>query len=143
MSKRATAVTYNLRFSTVSGTVTVPVPVPRGPMRLADLVPVAQRVAQHNVDSAIALDKKEGREVSCRRGCAACCRQIVPISAPEAFRLADHVLALDPRRRDRMLGRIDAVESAIQAAGLLDELEALTTDTHVDRSSLSARYFER
>jgi Fe-S-cluster containining protein len=142
MSKRAAEATYTLRFPTVNGRVAMQVQVPRGPMRLRDLVPIAQRVSQHHVDRALVLEKKEGREVSCRRGCVACCRQIVPISAPEAFRLADHVLALGGKRRDRILARIDATESAIQAAGLLEELEALAADTHDDPRSLAARYFD-
>jgi Fe-S-cluster containining protein len=143
MSKRAAVATYNLRFSTADGQVTrTQLQVPQGPLRLRDLVPLAQRVAQLDVDAALAREKKERREVSCRRGCAACCRHVVPVSAPEAFRLAEHVIALDEKRRDRVLGRIDAVESAIQAAGLLSELEALADDTHDDRGSIAARYFD-
>ncbi len=84
--------------------------MPRGPMRLKDLVPIAQqRGAGERRPGAARTRRDKGREVSCRRGCAACCRQIVPISAPEAFRLADHVLALDAPIRDRILARIDAV----------------------------------
>jgi Fe-S-cluster containining protein len=142
MSSRAAVATYNLRVATVDGPVTTPIQMPRGPARLHDLVPLAQRVAQIHVERALAREKRERREVSCRRGCAACCRQIVPISAPEAFRLAEHVLAFDEERRERFLSRIDAVESAIQAAGLLADLEGLESVDHGHRSSTAARYFD-
>jgi Fe-S-cluster containining protein len=143
MGKPARAITYNLRFPTVSGHSTMAVQVPRGPMRLRDLVPLAQRITMINVDQVVAAEKLEGREVSCRRGCAACCRQIVPVSAPEAFRLADHVLALDERTREQYLARIDAAESAVEAAGLMSELSAIAEGGAAgDLVSLASRYFE-
>jgi Fe-S-cluster containining protein len=143
MGKRAAMATYTLRFPTANGPVTTQVEVPRGATRLRDLVPLAQRITQQNVERAVSVEKKEGRAVSCGRGCAACCRQVVPISAPEAFRLADHVIALDAKRRDRILARIDAVETEIQAAGLLQELDEVRAGTHPDRSGFAARYFEQ
>jgi Fe-S-cluster containining protein len=102
-------------------------------------------LARLNINGqAISVEKKEGREVSCKRGCAACCRQLIPISAPEAFRLADQVLALDDRTRDQYLGRIDAAESAVEAAGLMQELEAIAGGGTIgDVKALAARYFEK
>lgn len=139
----AATATYNLRIPTASGHSTMQVQVPRGPMRLADLVPLAQRITMLHVDQAIEAERRDGREVSCKRGCAACCRQLVPVSAPEAFRLADHVLALDDRSRDVLLARIDAAESAVEAAGLMAELEAIAAGAAVaDVKALAARYFE-
>lgn len=143
MGKPAAAATYKLRFPTVGGHSTMQVQVPRGPMRLRDLVPLAQRVTSINVEQAVEQEKREGRLVSCKRGCAACCRQLVPISAPEAFRLADHVLSLDDRTRDLFLARIDAAESAVEAAGLMQELEAIAAGGSAgDVKALAARYFE-
>ncbi len=127
----------------MDGPAKMEVLVPRGPMRLKDLVPIAQQVARENVDRAFAHEKNKGNEVSCKSGCAACCRQIVPISAPEAFRQAEHVLGLDPPRRDRNLARIDAVDGELQATGLLDELAALAGGTHPSREDLGNRYFDR
>jgi Fe-S-cluster containining protein len=143
MGKGSAAVTVTLKLPKADGQFSMQVKVPRGPMRLRDLVPIAQRISLHNVDHSLALEKKAGRRVSCKRGCAACCRQIVPISAPEAFRLADHVLSLDARTRERALGRIDAVESEIQAAGLLSELEALAAGEPCDMGATARRYFEQ
>lgn len=144
MGKTTGTATYSLRIPTIQGSSTMQVQVPRGPMRLGDLVPLAQRITMLHVDQAVEIEQKEGREVSCKRGCAACCRQLVPISAPEAFRLADHVLSLDDRTRDMFLGRIDAAESAIEAAGLVQELEAIASGgAPEDVKALAARYFER
>ncbi|MBL8720603.1 MAG: YkgJ family cysteine cluster protein [Myxococcales bacterium] len=42
---------------------------------------------------AIARSTREGQPITCREGCAHCCRQLVPLSAPEAFHLAGVVAA--------------------------------------------------
>lgn len=144
MGKAAASATYSLRIPTLKGHSTMQVQVPRGPMRLSDLVPLAQRITAMHADQAIQNERQEGREISCKRGCAACCRQLVPVSAPEAFRLADHVLALDDVTRDLFLARIDAAESAVAAAGLMEELEAIMNGgASGDVKALAARYFER
>lgn len=118
--------------------------VPRGPIRLQDIVPLAQNIAQIQGERSIAFERKEGREISCKAGCGACCRQLVPISAPEAFRLADRILGLEDNLRDEFLARVETVESAIQAAGLMQVLEGLANGEPMgDARSLASRYFEK
>lgn len=133
---------FKIRFPTVSGVAKVEVEVPRGPMRLGDLVPLAQKITTIHVEQALVLERQEGRDIACKRGCAACCRQLVPVSAPEAFRLADQVLALDDRTREIFLARIDAAENEVQARGLMDELSSIAEGRAIDDvRGLAARYF--
>ena len=73
--------------------------VPGGPMRLADLVPLAWSVSDQLVRRGLLVAQGAGHMPPCHRGCAACCRYAVPLSVPEAFRLADDVAALPPGRR--------------------------------------------
>lgn len=144
MAKAKAASKYTIRIPAVDGSFAMQVRVPRGPTRLQDIVPIAQNIARIQGDRSIAFERKEGRETSCKAGCGACCRQLVPISAPEAFRLADHILGLGDNLRNEFLARVDAVESAIEAAGLLQELEGLTRGEPMrDARSLASRYFEK
>jgi len=144
MAKAEAASKYTIRIPAVDGSFAMQVHVPRGPTRLRDIVPIAQSITQIQGERSIAFERKEGREISCKAGCGACCRQLVPISAPEAFRLADHILGLEDHLRDEFLARVDAVESAIEAAGLMQELEGLTIGEPVgDARSLASRYFEK
>ena len=144
MAKAKAASKYTIRIPAVDGSFAMHVHVPRGPTRLRDIVPIAQNIAQIQGERSIAFERKEGREISCKAGCGACCRQLVPISAPEAFRLADHILGLDDDLRDGFLARVDAVESAIEAAGLMQELEGLASGEPMgDARSLASRYFEK
>jgi Fe-S-cluster containining protein len=136
--KEKGSVRYVLRVPTATGKATVEARVPRGPMRLAELVPLAQRFTDVAVEQAIKLETQEGRPLSCAKGCAACCRQIVPISAPEAFRLADAIIALPEPRRDAVLARFDAAESELLARGMLARLDALIESDGGEGQSLGA-----
>jgi Fe-S-cluster containining protein len=127
----------------MTGKTSVEVRVPRGPMRLADLVPLAQRFTDVAVEQSIELSAKEGQPLSCSKGCAACCRQLVPISGPEAFRLADAIIELPEARRDAFLARFDQVESELSARGLLAKLDQLVASGGQghDLGALAAEYF--
>src|SRR5687767_9839359 len=78
---------------------TIPVAVPHGPSTLLDLLPPARALADAVSNAAIADAQRKGRCVTCSAGCAACCRQMVGISAVEAQALADLVAAMPPDRR--------------------------------------------
>lgn len=62
--------------------------------RLSDIVPLARaissRLAAATMDGFVA----DGRSVPCRKRCAACCHYLVPLSVPEAFRLAEELSAM-------------------------------------------------
>lgn len=84
---------------------------------LADLLPAAREASRIATDLAIAAG---GRPVSCRAGCAACCRQIVPISVVEARAIARAVDALPDDRRRATRARFAQAVKAMEAIGILD-----------------------
>jgi Fe-S-cluster containining protein len=109
-------------------------------MRLADLVATAVGLTEIMVRRARTFEEKAGRAVSCCAGCGACCRQMVPLSAPEAFQLADFIDSLAPHHREAVMTRFDAVVDALDRETLLASL--VDTDLLADASkALSMRYF--
>ena len=54
---------------------------------------VRQLIEQGLVNAVVAA-AEAGKAISCRKGCGACCRQLVPISRTEAERLLSTVAAL-------------------------------------------------
>jgi len=78
--------------------------------RLADIVPAA-RVLSTKLALAVS-DKlrKEGMSVPCCKGCSACCNHLIPLSAPEVFRMREEVLAM-PENRGRAV-----LQSCLNAA---------------------------
>ncbi len=71
------------------------------PMRLADVVPLARSICDQVVHRTIEHIQAGGEAPSCHRGCGACCRYIVPLSVPEAFRLHEDISAMPAEQRAR------------------------------------------
>jgi Fe-S-cluster containining protein len=94
-------------------------PTPAG---LAALVPLAQRMTDALADTAALAERAEGREVSCRAGCGACCRQLVVLSIPEALWIADLVAGLEPGRRAEVVARFRTIASDLEARGMVEGL---------------------
>jgi Fe-S-cluster containining protein len=92
--------------------------VQTGPMRLAELVPLACELAELHVARSGDAERRAGRTISCRAGCGACCRQMVPLSPPEVFYLGEVVGRSDPARRERWREGFDRVIRAATEAGL-------------------------
>lgn len=92
--------------------------VPRGACAPEALLPSAQALANQVADLGEARARREGHRISCTKGCGACCRQLVPISPPEARHLAALVAALPRERAAEVRQRFADALSKIEAAGL-------------------------
>ena len=64
-----------------------------------------------------------GGAVSCRVGCAACCRQLAPVAPAEARHLRRVVAAMEPDRQTRVFRRFGAARERLARAGLIELLE--------------------
>ncbi len=62
------------------------VPAPKA--RMDHLLPLFRTLDNHVIDIAVADAQRRGAQVSCSKGCSACCRsQPVPVTPPEAYAL--------------------------------------------------------
>ncbi len=104
----AAAMSGTVAVSAGGETLELSVTVPAGPARLDALLPLFHGVADAVVDGAAALAAASGRPVTCGMGCAACCRQAVPVSPSEARALAALVAALPVERRTVVEARFAA-----------------------------------
>ena len=91
-----------------------------GPMRLIELLPLARTICEGITAISLARVKAEGRTISCKAGCGACCRQLAPISPAEAVRLAKVVEGMPKGRRRAVKERFAAAVKRMEEAGLLD-----------------------
>src|SRR5439155_6346622 len=98
------------------------VSVDAGPTHLMDLLPLAQNIANAIVGAAVEDIVEEGKSISCKKGCGACCRQLVPISQVEARRIRDLVEAMPEPRRSQVRARFTEARRYLDEAGLLDKL---------------------
>jgi hypothetical protein len=83
---------FNLEF--VDRTISASVDLPTSPVTRTELLPVLQGFTNAIVGLAEARASEAGLAVSCRKGCGACCRQLVPVAEPELRHLAEVVAAM-------------------------------------------------
>lgn len=115
----------DLALTTPAGEVMVPIEVPTGFVPITAIVSTLRTVGER----AISLEEHRavaaGMRISCQKGCAACCRMLVPVSPPEAHALHDLIDSLPADRREAVLGRLDEARRHLQQAGLLEQLTAI------------------
>jgi Fe-S-cluster containining protein len=95
--------------------------VPAGQTNLTQILPVIQSLENSLVEGVVA-QLEAGRTVSCKAGCGACCRQIVPLSIFEAEALASWIRSLPESRQLELSERFHQALLKLDAAGLIDRL---------------------
>jgi Fe-S-cluster containining protein len=107
-----------------AGRIELEVAVPPGEARVEQFLPLARALLEQIVDITVTEVQSEGRRISCRAGCGACCRQLVPIGEAEARAVRDLVEAMPEPRRLEIRARFTAALQRLDAAGLLEQLRA-------------------
>jgi Fe-S-cluster containining protein len=112
----------DLSIATPAGPVTATVEVSTGFVPVTQIVPLLRRLGQQ----AQALEQQRataaGQAISCAKGCAACCRMLIPVSVPEAFALRDMVASLPESRRTSIRHALVDTAVRLDRAGLLAQL---------------------
>ncbi|MGQ0582948.1 MAG: YkgJ family cysteine cluster protein [Reyranella sp.] len=107
--------TATLRLTVGDLRVVHPITVPSAPVPATDVVPALQGLV-----NAVVAAAEVGQSISCRKGCGACCRQLVPVSRTEGERLLALVETMPADRRKILHARFAAAETILDAAGLSD-----------------------
>jgi Fe-S-cluster containining protein len=133
-------VSFSLRVG--EGSLQASLEVPAGQITLTQLLPVLQTFDSGIVGHIAAQAAAVGRPVSCRAGCGACCRQMVPLSIFEAEALYEWFLTLPKARQAELEKRFHDGLLALRDAGILEQL--LEKDWLFDMkavSRISINYF--
>lgn len=104
--------TATLRLTVGDLRIAYPVTVPDAAVPAREIVPALQGLVNAVVSAA-----ESGKAISCRKGCGACCRQLVPVSRTEGERLLDLVEAMPRERRKEIRRRFAAAEAVLAPAG--------------------------
>ena len=91
--------TADVRMTVAGRPVHLRLTVPTAPAPVGDLLPLYHGLANLVVGIAEEQVTANGEHISCRAGCGACCRQIVPISESEAHAVKKLVDNLPEQRR--------------------------------------------
>ncbi len=135
--------TFSARLKLAAGDLAVEttVAVPAEPVPATAMLPALRQIVDAAVAAAEAREASQGRTVSCRKGCSACCRQLVPISTVEAHAIRALVDALPPVRRHSVRKRFAAAADRLRAAGLRDPLLNPPSRRKDDEPALGRAYF--
>lgn len=90
---RSVVATVSLELNVFGEPVCFEIKVEDKQARLSDIVPLARAISSRLVAATMDGFVAVGKSVPCRKGCAACCHYLVPLSVPEAFRLTEELSA--------------------------------------------------
>lgn len=113
---------FDIALNTPAGQLTTTVEVPTGFVPVTAIVPLMRRLGEEAQALEETRSIEAGKTISCRKGCAACCRMMVPLSAPEAFALREFVRSLPAERQQRISTRVAQTKSLLLSHGLWHRL---------------------
>jgi len=119
-SSNAVEVSFSLRIG--EGTLNASVAVPAGKTTITNLLPVLQDFDSRMINRVVDEAAEAGQPISCRKGCGACCRQMVPLSIFEAEFLGDWFNALPKERQAELEERFHRGLIRLKEAGVLDKI---------------------
>lgn len=125
---------HRVELMTPDGPIRGRVQVDMGPMRIAELVPTATELTQVLGMKAQQRVERFGMKISCRAGCGACCRQMVPVSPPEAYFIADRIARTGDLERAHLLRKFDRIEAHLASLDMVPPL----LDAEVNSSPVRA-----
>jgi Fe-S-cluster containining protein len=104
--------------------ITATAEVPAGQTNLTQLLPILRELDDSLIGAAASQAVAAGRSISCKAGCGACCRQLVPISIFEAEALTAWVRTLPESQQQEIALRFDQALRKLAAGGILERLVA-------------------
>jgi Fe-S-cluster containining protein len=106
----------------------------------SDVLPVCDMLTE--MGSAIA--GSFGRTVSCGKGCGVCCRQMVPLSPPEAAIIADVVDQMPLEQKNSVLPAFSRALDRLEAAGIKEAISNIYSGgaDHEEVTEINRKYFE-
>lgn len=118
------------------------VSIPDGRVAAPAMLPLFRKVAEDLLDTGVAEAQAAGKKVSCKKGCGACCRQLVPISLMEAREIARVVEQMDETRRAVVLQRFAAARQRLAETDMLVPLSQPDQFSNEHMRALGREYFE-
>jgi len=119
-SRETVTVEFSLGFE--EGQFKASAVVPAGQTTLTAILPVLQSLDDSLIAGVASQLSQAGRTISCKAGCGACCRQMVPIAIFEAEALAAWIRSLPESRQQDLGARFDAALRQLAAASLIDRM---------------------
>jgi len=134
-------VTGNIRISLGGMPLDLQMTVPAKPVKPQRMLPVFGQITNSFVGLSEQAVENAGGKISCRKGCAACCRQAIPLAEIEAYRIAEMVEELPEPRRTEIKNRFDAAWRHFSEIAWFERLDNCITLSPPEREKVVLEYF--
>lgn len=115
-------VTGNVRLNIKGYPMEMEMTVPALPVKPHRMLPVLQQMASSLVEASAKAVESQGKSISCKAGCGACCRQPVPISEIEVYQIAELVESMPEPRRSIIRQRFADGVAHFKKVGWFDKM---------------------
>jgi len=117
--------------------------VPKGTTRPNALLPFARALTNKTVDVAVKEFTKDGEKISCKKGCGACCVQLVPISDTEARELTKLIKTFSKAKQNALMNKFESARKQLIDTDLWERLNHPETIGDDQMRSLGHEYFSQ
>lgn len=132
-------VTGKVALSISGSPLEVEMTVPAFPVKQRRMLPILQQITNSFIEIGLS-EMDEGEEVSCRAGCGACCRQVVPIAESEAYNLAELVRQMPDERRREVERRFAEGIRHFQENNWFEKFDGYPKMSHEEKQQLALEY---
>ncbi|MGH9589736.1 MAG: YkgJ family cysteine cluster protein [Terracidiphilus sp.] len=134
--------TVKFALKVQNATIEMHAQLPEGTVRPGVLLPILQGLSNSMTDLAVLAAGQLGKQLSCREGCGACCRQAVPIAPVEARAIAEWLDAQPSDRRSILRDRFRQAAARLEESGIAQEVRQADPATgREEMHELGLRYF--
>jgi len=130
-----------VELATAHGPLRAMLTIPPRPMRLPELAFNFMGMSGKLTELAVVAEEAQGRRVSCTKGCGACCRQLVPLSPPEAWMIADIVQGMPAARQAEVRAAFATADDRVARSGLGEAL-AGRIESVGQMTAVALQYFQ-
>jgi Fe-S-cluster containining protein len=141
MSEQKDQIVARLRLSLSGNDIELEIPVPSAEVTVTEILPIFQMLADDFTRLAQAQAETNGLAITCRKGCSACCCQLVPVSHPEARRLAALVDSFPDPRKLAVLERFRAAQERLANTDIPEIVLSGSFRPREELVDLGIRYF--
>lgn len=117
--------------------------VPAQPVKVRRMLPVFQALANSFTEIGEAAAHQRGIEISCQKGCGACCRQPVPLLEAETYHLQELVENLPEPRRTAVKERFAEAVNQLCEIGWFERMNRFEELDYEGRIALIIEYHQQ
>lgn len=143
MAKSKPVDQINVSLKIPAGTLDLALTVPSKKVKLRAMLPVVRSLSNSFIEASVKEISASGESISCKAGCGACCRQMVPVSEAEAYDISRTVAEMPEPRRSQIKERFSSGLEKFEASGFFDRLDDVALNgSEADYETLIEEYFD-